>query len=212
MSNKRGSGDPVPAGSHRRFGVDERREQLLTIGTELFATLPYEQVEIGEIARRAQVSRGLLYHYFPGKRAFFTAVVAAEAERLGELTTPDPQLPSAEQIRASIDAYLDYVDAHPHGYRAVHRGAVSADAEIRTLVDKAHAQQQQRVLHLLDPDQKPPPLLRTAVRGWLAFLTSTCLDYLDHDQTHDRDSLRDLCADLLLAIKVNAETTAKNTR
>lgn len=57
-----------------RLATDARREQLLEVGASVFARHPYESVAITDIARLAGVSRGLLYHYFPGKRDFAVAI------------------------------------------------------------------------------------------------------------------------------------------
>ena len=56
-----------------RLSTEQRRLQLLAIGAELFARRPYEQVSIEEVAEIAQISCGLLYHYFPSKRAMVLA-------------------------------------------------------------------------------------------------------------------------------------------
>ena len=55
---------------------------------ELFSTRAYEEIWVEEIAERAGVSRGLLYHHFPTKRDFYVAVTRAAAAEVGELTLP----------------------------------------------------------------------------------------------------------------------------
>ncbi|MDI9916529.1 TetR/AcrR family transcriptional regulator [Rhodococcus sp. IEGM 1379] len=62
----------------RRLDREQRRTQLLDIGTQLFADRSYEDVWIEEVAEIAGVSRGLMYHYFPTKRDFFAAIVEHE--------------------------------------------------------------------------------------------------------------------------------------
>src|SRR6267378_1109646 len=87
------------AESRRRLTPDDRRNELLALGAEVFGQRPYDEVRIDEIAERAGVSRALMYHYFPDKRAFFAAVVRAEGERLFEATNNDRQ---ANRIMARI--------------------------------------------------------------------------------------------------------------
>jgi len=65
------------AAPRRRLSPDARRTELLTLGAEVFGQRPYDEVRIDEISERAGVSRALMYHYFPDKRAFFAAVVRA---------------------------------------------------------------------------------------------------------------------------------------
>src|ERR671930_555067 len=105
----------MAAGTRTRLDVEERRAQLLDMGLELFSTRPYDEVWIEEIAERAGVSRGLLYHYFPTKRDFFVAVVRSAVDEVYGLTEPDESLEPLERLRASVESYLDYAENHPHG-------------------------------------------------------------------------------------------------
>ena len=73
--------------TRRRLSPEDRRAELLSLGAEVFGKRPYDEVRIDEIAERAGVSRALMYHYFPDKRAFFAAVVRDEADRLYEATS-----------------------------------------------------------------------------------------------------------------------------
>src|SRR3954453_4558124 len=94
--------------SRRRLSPDDRRNELLALGAEVFGQRPYDEVRIDEIAERAGESRALMYHYFPAKRTFFAAVVRAEVERLFEAThaQPEPGLSLFDQIRAVVLAYV----------------------------------------------------------------------------------------------------------
>lgn len=187
----------TPSGpAFRRLDTATRRQQLLATGAALFATQPYDEVWVDDVARTAGISRGLLYHYFGSKRGFLSAVVEQEAATLLAVTEPDDRLPPPERLRAVLDAYLDYVRAHPHGYRALFRGALGADTAIRSIVDGNLARQQERVLWaVVGPGPAPEPV-RLAVRGWLSFLVAVCLDWLENPVL-DRTAVRELCADTL---------------
>ena len=63
------------AGPRRvRLQIDERRAQLIELGTRLFSTRSYEDISIDDVAEQAGISKGLLYHYFGGKREFYVEV------------------------------------------------------------------------------------------------------------------------------------------
>jgi AcrR family transcriptional regulator len=62
------------------------RQRLITIATELFAERGYEATSIEAVLERAGVSRGSLYHHFPGKDRLFEAAVEAVHARVGEAT------------------------------------------------------------------------------------------------------------------------------
>jgi len=191
---------PSSSGKPRsRLTTAERREQLLRIGARLFAERPYDDVWIEQVADIAEVSRGLLYHYFPTKRDFVTEVIRAQGERLLEMTESDPTLPVEEQLTAGLDAYLRYVEANEDGYRALHSGTSIAVDGVREVLDNNFAEQGRRILEVLCPDDEPPEALRVLVRGWLAFVVAVCLDWLKYRRL-TREEIRDLCAKALLDI------------
>ncbi|MDT5196084.1 MAG: hypothetical protein QOH20_2838, partial [Mycobacterium sp.] len=97
-----------------RLAPELRRAQLLDLGAELFAAEPYERVHIERVADMAGVSRGLLYHYFPTKAAFFAALIERSSGRLMAVSVPDPALSPLEQLRHGIDAYLAHCRANSH--------------------------------------------------------------------------------------------------
>ncbi|MEV0634848.1 TetR/AcrR family transcriptional regulator [Streptomyces sp. NPDC050619] len=191
--------------TRRRLSTGERREQLLSVGARLFSESPYDEVWIEQVAEIAGVSRGLLYHYFPTKRDFFAAVVERESERMLRMTEAVPGVPVREQLAAGLDRYLEYVQAHAHGYRAFHRADAAGDQTVRTVYRRALAAQEQRILAALaaDPEfgaaARERPDLGLAVRGWLAFTTAVCLEWLRGPDL-PREQVRDLCARALLGV------------
>ncbi|MEU1055742.1 helix-turn-helix domain-containing protein [Streptomyces sp. NPDC005876] len=189
--------------TRRRLSTAERREQLLTVGARLFSERPYDEVWIEQVAEIAGVSRGLLYHYFPTKRDFFAAVVERESERMLRMTAAVPGVPVREQLTGGLDAYLRHVEAHAHGYRAFHRADAAGDRAVRGVYRRALAVQQRQILSALAADPEFGPVLAErpevslAVRGWLAFTTAVCLEWLRAGEL-TRDEVRDLCARALL--------------
>lgn len=191
--------------TRRRLSTEERREQLLSVGARLFSESPYDDVWIEQVAGIAGVSRGLLYHYFPTKRDFFAAVVERESERMLRMTAAVPGVPVREQLTAGLDAYLEYVEAHAHGYRAFHRADAAGDQAVRRVYQRALAAQERQILAALAADPEFGPALenrpdtRIAVRGWLAFTTAVCLEWLRGSEL-GRAQVRDLCARALLGV------------
>ncbi|MFF5370997.1 TetR/AcrR family transcriptional regulator [Streptomyces sp. NPDC013187] len=191
--------------TRRRLSTEERREQLLSVGARLFSESPYDDVWIEQVAEIAGVSRGLLYHYFPTKRDFFAAVVERESERMLRMTAAVPGVPVREQLGAGLETFLEYVQAHAHGYRAFHRADAAGDQAVRRVYQRALAAQERQILAALaaDPEFGPAvegrPEVRLAVRGWLAFTTAVCLEWLRGTES-GREQVRELCARALLGV------------
>ncbi|MEV6170628.1 TetR/AcrR family transcriptional regulator [Streptomyces sp. NPDC051954] len=189
----------------RRLSTEERRDQLLAVGARLFSDSPYDDVWIERVAEIAGVSRGLLYHYFPTKRDFFAAVVERESERMLRLTAAVPGVPVREQLAASLDAYLEYIQTHAHGFRAFHRADAAGDQAVHTIYHRYLRAHERQILAVLAEDPEFGPVTRArpdiqlAVRGWLAFTTSVCLEWL-RDSDLSREQVRDLCARALLGV------------
>ena len=59
------------------------RVHLIEVATRLFATQGYDGTSIEAVLAESGVSRGSLYHHFPGKEALFLAVFEALSARLG---------------------------------------------------------------------------------------------------------------------------------
>jgi AcrR family transcriptional regulator len=87
--------DGVAQPAYTRLQVDERRRQLLELGTELFARHSFGELSMARIAREAGISKALLYHYFPSKQDYFVATLQQAAEEVRRRPEPDPDLPPA---------------------------------------------------------------------------------------------------------------------
>jgi AcrR family transcriptional regulator len=188
--------------AYTRLDVDERRRQLLELGAELFARHGYEELSMARIAREAGISKALLYHYFPSKQAYFSATLEQAAEELAEVTAPDPERPPVEQLSASLDAYLGWVERHMGAYDKLIR-SVGAVPEVRELVERVRDDTAARILDGITPGREPGPMLRAAVRGWLWFMDGAVLDWIEH-----RDIDRTRLHGLLLGTLLGAVTAA----
>jgi AcrR family transcriptional regulator len=193
------------AESRRRLSPEDRRNELLALGAEVFGQRPYDEVRIDEIAERAGVSRALMYHYFPDKQAFFAAVVRAESERLFEATNapPDPEQRLFDQLRAGVMAYLRYDEEHPHGAWAAYIGIGRTDPVLRGIDDIDNDRQANRIMGRIaeavgrEMDSKVERDLRITVYGWLAFTFEMCRQRI-MDPSIDAGYVADTCAHALL--------------
>jgi AcrR family transcriptional regulator len=188
--------------AYTRLDVDERRRRLLALGADLFARFSYDELSMATIAREAGISKALLYHYFPGKQAYFAATLEDKAEELASVTRPDPELPPLEQLTTSLGAFLGWVEDNREAYAKLVRSA-AAIPEVREIVERVRDATSARILDGIAPGGPPPPALRTAVRAWLWFMDGAILDWVEH-----RDLTREELRGLLLGTLLGAVAAA----
>jgi len=163
--------------AYRRLQRDERRELLLARATELFARHGYEGLSMSQLAREAQISKALLYHYFPSKRRLFEAALEEGAEDLRRRTEPEPGRPPAEQLSRTLAAFLEWVQERPQAYATL---LESGSGEVREIMSEVRATTAGRILAGLGAAGERPAT-RAAVHGWLGFLDGAILDWIAHD-------------------------------
>mgnify|MGYP003114425180 CR=1 FL=1 len=153
--------------SGRRLPRHERRDQLIGLGVRLLETVPFHALSMDDVAERAGVSRSLLFHYFPTKLTYLTAVVNAAAEHVLSLTRV-PEGTSAEDVtRAIITALVRYIQRRRDNYVAVRRSGRSVDPVLEQVVDGMHRTISLRILHSIGI-AGPGPMALVLTRAWLA--------------------------------------------
>lgn len=183
----------------RRLTPDARRAELLHAGEVLFTNRPYEDVSIEDIAEAAGVSKNLLYHYFGGKRDLYLESIRAATQEMVARTEPDMSLEPIPRLRGSIEQHLLHVEEHAQGYIKLLRGA-GADPEVHAIVAAAHRRVVDRALASLPLDgATPPPGLRLAIYGWIAFIDQVTIAWLEHP-TLAREDLREMLVHEFVAI------------
>jgi AcrR family transcriptional regulator len=163
-------GEPVP----RRLRQDDRRRQLIGLGLEILATKPIHALSLDEVAARAGISRGLLFHYFPTKQDYYAAVVRAASRRLLSAARADPDVPPAQQLESIVAAYVGFIDRHLAPYVAFFRGGAGADAQIAAIYEEVRDELTGRALAA--SGTSATPVSRMAVRGWWSLVESMAVD------------------------------------
>jgi AcrR family transcriptional regulator len=180
----------------RRSAVD-RRAQLVEIGLELLPTTPVQELTIDEVARRAGISRSLLFHYFPTKRDYYTAVTRAAARALEEhlLAGGEPGgEPGAEQVPGMLDRYVGWVETFREAHLAFVRGAAGGDPWVAEVYEETRERLVDVALTALSlPDD---PRRRQLVRAWFAF-TEDLVGQWIREPAMSREELLALLRDVL---------------
>jgi AcrR family transcriptional regulator len=183
----------MPSPRRVRLQIDQRRKQLLEFGIEIFSTQAYEDISIEGLAEAAGISKGLLYHYFRGKREFYVETIRAASEQLRSRTKPNPALPPVERLRAAIDAHLNYLEEHGAVYMTIYGGGLAVAPEVGKVVEEHRQVVMRWFLHNMGI-VRPRPVLRTALRAWIAMVEGASLDWIA-----SRELERNQLCELLMA-------------
>jgi AcrR family transcriptional regulator len=180
-------------------GRPDRRGLLVDAAAQLFAERPYDEVTTTEIARRAGVAYGLIAHHFANKRGLYLATVRAAAERLRAVHEAPPagDTPAA-RLRDALTRHIAHIEANARGYLALTHSAQGADAEVRAIIEDYRWKGALRVLAAAGVTEPVRPALRTAMRGWVAYLNEIIVDHLHHREL-SRDDLAGLAIAALAA-------------
>ena len=145
----------------------------------MFGTRAYDDISIDEIAAQADISKGLLYHYFGGKRDFYVAVVEQSATRLLDALRPDPELAPGARAKAGLENYLEFVDMRAEAYTALMSGGLGRDPEVGEIVQSTReviVDQIQHDIGLLEPR----PLFTVALKAFIGAVEAAALHWLTH--------------------------------
>lgn len=177
-----------PPGPRRRLSAQARRDQLIDATIALAADGDLAVVAVQDIAARAGVSEGLLYHYFPTKQAIVAAAVGRAAEALlADLQSAVVSGSPRQRLDAALDAYLDHVQAQPTSWRAL---LAARTGELAELASSVEQQSHAWILHTIGVST-PSAALRIALVGWAALERDACLAWLDQPHV-DRGILKTL--------------------
>jgi AcrR family transcriptional regulator len=104
-------------------------DRILDGAAELFATKPFHEVRLEDIAARAHVGKGTVYLYWVSKEDVYLAVIrrgfAMVSQRL------ERELPACtttwERLGAIVGAIVDFAFAHPGVYRIMRSGQLTPE-------------------------------------------------------------------------------------
>jgi AcrR family transcriptional regulator len=120
---------------YSRLDPAQRRDQILDAANALFAERAYDEVSIEDIANSAGVTRGLVHHYFGGRKEVYIGLL----ERIGaqrEQQLPPPVGRSARaRVADSVSRWLDWTEANRTIWLAtMAHGEDIADPDVRQVV------------------------------------------------------------------------------
>jgi AcrR family transcriptional regulator len=134
----------------------ERRAQLLDVARRVFGNSGFHAASMETVAKEAGVTKPILYDHFPSKKDLYLALLDADLGALHDdvRAALDSPLGNRERIRASFQAYFDFVDGHGEGFRLLMQETVGAEDEFRELVAQVRDQILAEVAELIVRESK----------------------------------------------------------
>src|SRR3954454_6540429 len=120
---------------YSRLDPGQRHDQILDAAGVLFAPRAYDQVSVEDIAQAAGVTRGLVHHYFGGRKDVYVGLL----ERLGAQREGQLRPPAGGSARArvadTVSRWLDWTETN----RTIWLGTIAhgeeiADPDVRKVV------------------------------------------------------------------------------
>jgi AcrR family transcriptional regulator len=153
-----------------RLSQDDRRRQLIGIGLRMLVERPIQDLSIDAVAAEAEISRGLLFHYFPTKNDFHDAVIGAALRRVMRNTAPDPDAPSDEAVEQFLERFFAQVERRREFYLAL----VFGNGNIALGGDRVESHRLTMARRVIDALELPDSSL-PAVHGWTAYVEDRAL-------------------------------------
>lgn len=91
---------------------EERRQQILDAALHVFAEDSYHGSSMAAVAKRAKVSKGLIYNYFKSKEEILITLITDLFDEAMELMDVDPEVPLTREkfidvINRSVDVSVE---------------------------------------------------------------------------------------------------------
>ncbi|MFJ4688543.1 TetR/AcrR family transcriptional regulator [Streptomyces sp. NPDC091377] len=167
---------PRARGSERSLA---RRAELIAIGRRLFADTSYDALSMDDIARHAQVAKGLIYYYFQSKRGYYLAIIQDAVADLIAFAARGLELDPADRVRRTIDGYLGYAEVNQAAYRTIISGGVGFDTEVQSIREGVREAIVDTIAEGAYGRKNIAPIARTGLLSWVCGVEGAVLDWID---------------------------------
>jgi AcrR family transcriptional regulator len=178
-----------------------KRRAILAAAAAVMAEQGPERASMARIAERAEVSKALLYHYFPGRDALVFAIVHDHLSDLDAALAQadDPARPPAERLRALVHAVLAAYRHADDAHKVQLTGAPTLPDDERAqilAVERRIVRRFAEVLRLAAPDL-PQDRLMPATMSLFGMMNWVYMWFRDGGAL-SRAAYADLATDLVL--------------
>jgi AcrR family transcriptional regulator len=129
----------------------QTRQKIVDAAFELFAGDGYESTSIAAIARKADISKGLIYHYFNSKQAILEAIFDQLVEVGDQLLDFPDDFSPADKIRQTLEGTFTFIKEQPEKCRLMIALALQPDtfSNLQSKIDKVNEEQMALYIDIL---------------------------------------------------------------
>ena len=188
----------------RAADFEEKQRVILDHAAQVFADQGMEKASMSQIATVAQVSKALLYHYYPSKDALIFAIITTHLEGLDAAieAADDPALPPQERLRKLVGAVLENYRGADNQHK-VQLNATSALSEEQkaeiTAIERRIVRRFSTVLDQVNPglNTKERPLLMPVTMSLFGMMNWVYMWFRDGGRI-SREDYADVATTLIL--------------
>jgi AcrR family transcriptional regulator len=188
----------------RAADFEEKQRVILDHAAQVFAEQGMEKASMSQIASVAQVSKALLYHYYPSKDALIFAIIMTHLEGLDAAIeeADDASLPPEQRLRKLVGAVLENYRGADNQHK-VQLNATSALSEEQraeiTSVERRIVRRFSAVLDLVNPglNTRDRPLLMPVTMSLFGMMNWVYMWFRDGGRI-SREDYADVATTLIL--------------
>jgi AcrR family transcriptional regulator len=164
----------------RQARAAQTRSRLLTAAVTIFSEKPYDEVAVSDIASKATVAHGVLFHHFQNKRGIYLEAVRQAARELDAAHERAPHAPAGEQVRHMFESHLRFLEQHRGLALNLILGGYAADQEAWNIFEQTRWHTITWVCSCLGLPQDSPAL-RLMLRALAGSIDQATIYWLTND-------------------------------
>ncbi|HET9421887.1 MAG TPA: TetR/AcrR family transcriptional regulator [Nocardioides sp.] len=171
---------------YQRLDPATRRDQILDAANTLFADRGYDEVTIEDVAKSAGVARGLVHHYFGGRKDVYIALLQRLAAGREDQLRPPVGRTARARVADSVSRWLDWTEAN----RTIYLGTIApgediADPDVRRVVADLVQRAVALVVAFHADIAQDSPRLRYALECWTGLNRAATRRWLRGEATRE---------------------------
>jgi AcrR family transcriptional regulator len=181
---------------YSRLNPGQRHEQILDAANVLFAERAYDEVSIEDIATAAGVTRGLVHHYFGGRKEVYVGLIGRLGALREERLAPPVGRSARARVADDVSRWLDWTETNRTIWLAtIARGEDIADPDARRVVSDLVRRAVALVAARHADIAEDSPRLRYALECWTGLNRAATRRWLRGEAT--REATHELLASTL---------------